>query len=263
MAADKRVAFITGAGNGIGRSVAMKFNREGFHCVCVDKDELSVEATAALMPSGSVMNVQCDVSRADEFQGALQKAVDTYGRIDCCCNCAGIEGERARIHEADEQTFDHVMQTNAKGIWICMKYEIGQFLMQEPRAVTCNEARGNVANVRGSIVNISSTSGRTAMPEFGAYCASKWAVIGLTKTAAREYAREGIRVNVVCPATTDTPMVERFTERWPDWQEKTNSSYPVGRICSSEEVANAVYWMSSDSCVFLTGDALTVSGGSL
>lgn len=99
------------------------------------------------------------------------------------------------------------------------------------------------------------------MAEFGAYCASKWDVIGLTKTAAKEYAKQSIRVNVVCPATT-TPMVQRFTQEWPEWQALTNAWYPVGRICSAEEVANvAVYWLSSDSCLFMRGETMTISGG--
>ena len=114
---------------------------------------------------------------------------------------------------------------------------------------------------RGNIVNTSSTAGLGMMPEFSPYCASKWAVIGLTKSVAKEYAKEGIRINAVCPATTDTPMRSRFQEQWPEWQSETDAGYPVGRVAAPEEVAEAVYWLCSDSCPFVTGEYLKVSGG--
>ena len=114
---------------------------------------------------------------------------------------------------------------------------------------------------RGNIVNTSSTAGLGGFSEFAPYCASKWAVLGMTQSIAKEYAKDGIRINAVCPATTDTPMRSRFKEQWPEWQSQTDGCYPVGRVATPEEIAEAVYWLCGDTCPFVTGEYLKVAGG--
>ncbi|XP_066265084.1 2,5-dichloro-2,5-cyclohexadiene-1,4-diol dehydrogenase-like [Branchiostoma lanceolatum] len=210
--------------------------------------------------------VQVDVSNAASVQAMVDKTVKQFGRIDCALNNAGIEGAREKIVDYPVDMFDRVMNVNLKGMWLCVKYEVAQMLKQE-RVVSNPETWSDKPELcrfqgqRGSIVNTSSTAGLGAMPEFTPYCSSKWAIIGLTKTVAQEYAKEGIRVNAVCPATTDTPMRDRFEAHWPDWQAKTDASYPVGRVAAPEEVAEAVVWLCSDACPFATGEYLKIAGG--
>merc|ERR1719397_2139367 len=133
-------------------------------------------------------------------------------------------------------------------MWLCMKYEITQMMKQDltinnPDLWKDKPALSRFRGTKGTIVNTSSTAGLGMMPEFTPYCASKWAVIGMTKSAAKEYAKEGIRINAVCPATTDTPMRSRFQKKWPGWQAQMDAEYPVGRVAASMEVAEAVYWL--------------------
>jgi NAD(P)-dependent dehydrogenase (short-subunit alcohol dehydrogenase family) len=192
------------------------------------------------------------VSVAEDVERFVKETVQTFGRIDCCFNNAGIESERSPIHLFSEENFDKVMQVNCKSVFLCMKYEIQQMLQQQ-----ANEREKK----NYCIVNTASTAGMHGMPEFCAYAASKWAIIGLTKTAALEYAKNNIRVNALCPATTQTPMVERFQQKWPEWQEKTNKSYPLGRIGMPAEMAEAVVWMCSEACTWMTGHTLVIDGG--
>eukprot|EP00058_Branchiostoma_floridae_P013623 XP_002599111.1 hypothetical protein BRAFLDRAFT_81775 [Branchiostoma floridae] len=190
-----------------------------------------------------------------------------FGRIDCAFNGAGIEGTPARIADHQEEEYDRVMGVNAKGVWLCLKYEIAQMLQQEP--VVSDPARWadkpdvcRFRGQRGSIVNDSSRSGLGPMPYSSAYCASKWAILGITETAAAEYAKDGIRVNAVCPALTATSMLSRLKEKLPaDFMEKLDAMSPVGRVAAPQEVAEAVCWLCSDACPFTTGEHLKIAGG--
>ena len=168
-----------------------------------------------------------------------------YGRLDCAHNNAGIEGNMAPTAECTEANWDSVINTNLKGVWLCMKYEIAQMLNQ----------------VGGAIVNSSSVAGLIGVQNLPAYVASKHGVIGLTKTAALEYASTGIRINAVCPGFIEGAMVERLTSGDPKIKSLFIASYPMGRMGTSEEVAEAVLWLCSDTASFTTGHALTIDGG--
>ena len=260
-----RVALITGGGNGIGRAAAIKFSQEGFSCAVADIDEKQAQEAVSMLPNPGIA-IKVDVTDAEAVENMINKTLIEFGRLDCAFNNAGIEGVRETTDDYPENVFDRVSNTNLKGMWLCLKYEIGQMMKQEleinsPDKWDDKPDLSRYKGVRGTIVNTSSTAGLGAMPEFAPYCASKWAVIGLTKSVAKEYADKGIRVNAVCPATTDTPMRDRFQTQWPEWQSKTDASYPVGRVAASEEVAEAVYWLCDDKCHFVTGEYLKISGG--
>ena len=255
-----KVVLVTGAGSGIGRAVALLCAAHGGKVMCCDADAGALEDTCQRIQAagGCCRFVVADVSLEEDCQRLVQTVVQNFGALHLAVNNAGIEGTRARIHEYPAEVYDKVLSVNAKGVWLCLKYEVAQMLRQRQ-----TESRLSMSPVPDySIVNISSTSGHAGMPEFSAYCMSKWAILGLTKTAAKEYAQEKIRVNAVCPATTDTAMVKRFWEQWPEWQEHTNASYPLGRIAAPEEVAEAVLFLLSERCTFMTGTSIDVDGGS-
>jgi len=196
----------------------------------------------------------------------VEQTVAKFGRLDGAVNAAGIEGARAPIHESTLENWDEVMDVNVKGVYLCMQAEILAMLSTAHSsaasgASTLSSVRtAPIDTLNFSIVNISSSAGQQGMPEFAAYSASKHAIIGLTRSAAKEYAAKGVRINAICPSTTDTPMVARFSERWPDWQAKQNSSFPVGRIGAPEEVAATASFLLSAECPMMTGSALTIDG---
>lgn len=243
-----KVALVTGAASGIGRATALAFAREGAKVVLADVAVEGGGEVACLIQEagGEAIFVRCDVSRAAEVDSMIQKAVETYGRLDCAFNNAGIEGEVAPLAECTEENWDRVIDVNLKGVWLCMKYEIRQMLEQGG----------------GSVVNMSSVSGLAGDPDHPAYGASKHGVSGLTKAAAVAYARRGIRVNAVCPGAIRTPMIERALEAQPElsW-ESLADGHPMGRIGEPEEVAEAVVWLCSDGASFVTGHLLPLDGG--
>lgn len=246
-ATHNKVAFITGAGSGIGKATALLFSQRGFCIAAVDRQIKRAEETVAevRLPKDApkAVAIRTDISKPEDLRAAVQQAVDQLGRLDVCVNCAGIEGDRADTADYPVDVFDHVMAVNCRGTFLCMQEELKVMEQQEPGA----------GGFRGHIVNVSSTAGLQAMAGFSAYCASKWAILGMTKTAAAEYAPKHIRINAVCPATTDTPMVQRFTDRWPEWQAETNKGFPVGRICQPKEVAEAIWFLSAGGCPFMVG----------
>lgn len=255
----RRVLFCAGGSSGIGRGVCLLFFSRGYNVAVVDVDECGAEETTRLMQATTLecqdvqaIALKCDVTVTSDIEAAMAATVERFGRLDAAVNCSGVEGDRARIAEYSEETFVRVNDVNYHGIFRLMQVEIRQMLKQEQISKDC---------MCGHIVNISSTAGLAAFPEFSAYCGSKWAILGLTKCAAAEYVSDGIKVNAICPSTTCTPMVERFAERWPEWQAKMNASYPIGRICSVEEVAEAAWFLCSDACNFHIGEPLILGGG--
>ena len=189
--------------------------------------------------------VAADVVQATQVQAMVAQVVAHFGRLDCAFNNAGIEEEHMRLADCEEATFDRILGVNVKGVWLCMKYQIQQML-----------AQGG-----GSIVNTASVAGLIGAPKMSAYAASKHAVVGLTKSAAAEYGRKGIRVNAVCPGVIRTVMFERAVAADPKVGPAVAGIHPIGRIGEADEVAAAVLWLSSDAASFVTGLAHTVDGG--
>jgi len=242
-----KVALVTGGASGIGRATALTFAREGAKLVIADMNTDGGQQTVHMITEqgGEATFVRTDVSKAVEVQALISQAVETYGRLDCAHNNAGISGGgRALTAEYAEDTWQQVIAVNLTGVWFCMKYEIPQILHQGG----------------GTIVNTASTAGLTGSRGISAYVASKHGVVGLTKTAALEYAQQGIRVNCVCPGAIQTPMTERA---WSDPERRAQviASEPVGRIGSPEEIAEAVVWLCSNAASFVTGHAMSVDGG--
>ena len=242
-----KAAVVTGAGSGIGRAVALAFAREGARLVVSDVDATSAAATAAAARGlGAVAHdVRCDVRSGAEVEALVARTVELFGRIDCACNNAGIEGTLAPIGDAAEADAARVLDVNLMGVWRCLHAEL-------PRMA---------AQGAGAIVNTASVAGLVGAGGLAPYVASKHGVIGLTKAAALEYAARGVRVNAVCPGVIATPMVDRLAAASPGVIEALLAVKPMGRLGAPDEVAAAVVWLCSDAASFTTGHALTVDGG--
>ena len=244
-----QVALVTGAGAGIGQATALAFAGEGLKVVVADRDEAGGEDTVAQIKAagGSAIFLGCDVTVEAQVKQLMAQTISTYGRLDYAFNNAGIEIEQGRLADGTLDEFDAIMGVNVKGVWLCMKYQLPLML-----------AQGG-----GAIVNTASVAGLGAAPKMSIYSASKHAVIGLTKSAAIEYAKKRIRVNAVCPAVIDTAMFRRAYEADPRKAEFAAAMHPVGRIGKVEEVASAVLYLCCDGAAFTTGHALAVDGGAL
>lgn len=244
-----KVALVTGAASGIGRATALTFAREGAKLIIADMNEDGGEQTAHIITEngGEATFVQVDVTSASQIEAMISKTVETYGRLDCSFNNAGTEGT-TMVSTVDykEEDWNRVLSINLTGVWLCMKYEITQMLKQGG----------------GAIVNTASVAGLVGSRGAGsAYAASKHGVVGLTKTAALEYAKQGIRVNCVCPGVIRTPMMERMLTRTPELEQQYMAAEPIGRLGMPEEVAESVVWLCSDAASFVTGHTMTVDGG--
>jgi NAD(P)-dependent dehydrogenase (short-subunit alcohol dehydrogenase family) len=245
-----KVALVTGGSSGIGRASALAFAREGAQLVVADVNIEGGEETVRLINNGTgaACFIKTDVSRATEVESLLDQTVDTFGRVDYAVNNAGIIGTLAPLHETREDVWDQVIDTNLKGVWLCMKYEIRHMLKQGVGAIV------NIASVGGLVGSAMGAS---------AYFASKHGVIGLTRSAALEYAQRGIRINAVCPGITRTPMVASTRGAGAEVERQLTANYPMKRMGEPEEVAEAVVWLCSDAASFVTGHALVVDGGFL
>jgi NAD(P)-dependent dehydrogenase (short-subunit alcohol dehydrogenase family) len=247
-----KVALITGGGNGIGRATALGFSSRGAKVVIVDRDQAAGEATVGILrqQGGEAFFVAADVTQSADVQNYVKLALEKYGAIDCFHNNAGIEGSVAPTHQYDEEMFDRVMAVNVKGVFLGLRHVVPVMLRQG----------------RGAVVNTASVAGLVASPGMPAYVASKHAVIGLTKTAAGEVARSGVRVNCICPGPIDTRMIHSLEAMLsPDDPNSVGARYqsniPLGRYGSAEEVANLVLFLSSDLASNITGAHYVVDGG--
>lgn len=242
-----KTALVTGAGSGIGRATAVAFARAGANVVLADVNVAGGQATLALIESlaGHGHFVAADVSKSSEVERLIKTTVDTFGRLDCAFNNAGIQGELSQTAECTEENWDRITGINLKGVWLCMKFEIEQMLQQGS----------------GAIVNNSSNFGLVGSNGMPAYSAAKHGVVGLTKTAAIEYADRGIRVNAVCPGPVQTPLVDKIVARQPEIVDAIIEREPIGRMGQPEEVAAAVVWLCSDEATFVVGSVLPVDGG--
>lgn len=244
---DNKVALITGAAKGIGWAVARMFAESGASVVLVDMDSTVKERAEELSAAGhKAVGYICDVSDENTVKETMEKAVAFFGRIDAAYNNVGVHASvREDLATTEGWDFDHVMAVNLRGVWNCMKYELVQMKKQES----------------GAIVNCSSQGGLVGIPYITAYTTSKHAILGLTKSAALEYARQGIRINTVCPGTCDTPMVRHAIEMSPDHMERVIDAIPLGRVGKPEEIAGMVLFLCSDYAGFAIGQTWAMDGG--
>ncbi len=245
---DGKVALITGAGSGIGQATSRIFAREGAKLVLADVVEEGGNQTLKMVQDlgANAIFVKCDVSKWSDVDAAVAKAVATYGRLDCAFNNAGIEGAGGNTHECTEENWARVISINLTGVWLCMKAEIAQMLKQ---------------GGSGAVVNTSSGAGLAGIRGMPAYVAAKHGVAGLTRAAALEYGRQGIRINAVCPGPIRTPMMARGLKRRPDLEERYARSEPLKRLGEPEEIGEAVAWLCSERASYVTGLPMPVDGG--
>ena len=244
-----KVGIVTGGTSGIGRDAAVLFAKAGAKVVVAGRREAEGKETVDMVRAagGEGLFVKTDVAKAADVHALVQKTVEKFGRLDVAFNNAGVEGAWIPIAEQAEQDWDHVIDINLKGTWLSLKYEIQQMLKQ---------------GGGGAIVNMASVAGLMGSAGAATYCASKHGVMGLTKAAALENARNGIRVNVVCPAVIETPMAERaFAD--PAFNKFVLGLHPIGRFGKPMEIAEAVLWMCSDRASFMTGQSIVLDGGFL
>jgi len=242
-----KVVLVTGGASGIGRAAALAFGREGAKVLVSDFAEAGGQETVRMIreSSGEATFVRADVTQWDEVAALVGATVDAYQRLDFALNSAGVQGVRARTADYPEDEWQHVIDVNLNSVWYCMKFELDQMMKQG----------------YGVIVNLASVAGVVGFPSHSAYSASKHAVVGLTKSAALEYIRKGIRINAVCPGFTDTPMVQQVREEDPEFTQRLIDRIPARRLGTPEEIASAILYLCSDQAGFVTGHTLVMDGG--
>ncbi|GIH61916.1 glucose 1-dehydrogenase [Microbispora siamensis] len=242
-----QVAFVTGASSGMGLAAARAFAASGAAVALVDINAGAVEQAAKELTDAGrqALALVCDVTDEDQVAAAVDRTVETFGRLDMAYNNAGVQAPPADAADETAADFDRVNAVNLRGIWTCQKHELRQMRTQGS----------------GAIVNCSSLGGLVGLPERAAYHASKHGVIGLTKSAAVEYAPRGIRINAVCPGVIETPMVADMLEGQAEAMAEIMKQQPIGRLGTADEIANAVLWLCSPAAAFVIGVALPVDGG--
>ena len=243
-----KVAMVTGAGSGIGRACALAFAREGAKVVVADIAVADGEETVRMIKAanGEAVFVPCNVAKSVDVNALMATTVKTYGRLDYACNNAGIGGPPMTSGDYREEDWRAVIDVNLTGAWLCMKYELSIMLKQG----------------QGAIVNMSSILGKVGFATASAYVAAKHGLIGLTQTAALEYATQNIRINAVCPGFIYTPLLEKAgMQTGSEMHRLISDLHPMKRMGTSEEIASAVIWLCSDAASFVTGHALMVDGG--
>lgn len=243
----QKVSIITGGSSGIGRATAVALAKEGVKVTVAARRAKEGEETVRLVKEAGSEGIfmKTDVANEDDVRSMVDKTVKTYGRLDYAFNNAGIEETMTSLVDQTSDVFDQIMNVNVKGVWLCMKYEIPQIIRTEG----------------GAIVNMSSVAGVMGFPQMPIYVASKHAVLGLTKSAALEYAKSGIRINAIAPGGVETEMPKRAVGYNNQILETLKSMHPIGRIGDPEEIANAVVWLLSDKASFVLGHTLLLDGG--
>ncbi|QEU92999.1 SDR family NAD(P)-dependent oxidoreductase [Streptomyces kanamyceticus] len=241
-----KIGLVTGAGSGIGRATAIELARQGAAVTVTDIDESTAVETTKLIRAdgGEALPVPVDITDEDAVRTAIERTVATYGGLDLAVNNAGLDSHNRQLDEMPLDEFEHVVHVNLSGTFLCMKYELPAL-----------RSRGG-----GAIVNIASAGGLHAIPAAPAYVAAKHGIVGLTKTAAVDYAPHQIRVNAVCPGPTHTPALERIAAGT-DLIAIQEATIPLGRTATSEEAAAAAVWLCSNKASYVTGVALPVDGG--
>jgi NAD(P)-dependent dehydrogenase (short-subunit alcohol dehydrogenase family) len=244
--ADK-VAFVTGAGGGIGQATAVAFGQQGASVAVADLSTDRVRDTVRMIEEhgGKALALTCDVTRSEDVTTALQWTIETFGRLDYAFNNAGVEQPITLTADIADDDWTRILDVNTRGVFLCMKHEIPLML----------------ANGGGAIVNTSSGAGVIGITGQAAYAASKHAVVGLTRSAALDYASAGVRINAICPGIIQTPMMDRFTGGTEEGRQRVIAQEPIGRMGRPEEIAAAVLWLCSDLAAFTIGHALVVDGG--
>lgn len=248
MSLQGKVAVVTGGGSGIGRATALAFAQAGALTVVADIASVTGEETAHLIEraGGKALFVKTDVTSAGEVDAMVAAAVRQFGRLDCAFNNAGVVNQdNVPIAETTEAEWDRIVDVDLKGVWRCMRSECRQMAQQQS----------------GAIVNTSSIMGKVGGPGLAAYCAAKAGVIGLTKSAALDYAGLGIRINAICPGGAKTPMTVDASPTITQKMALLVSATPLGRMGEASEMADAVIWLCSEHASFVTGQAIAIDGG--
>jgi NAD(P)-dependent dehydrogenase (short-subunit alcohol dehydrogenase family) len=242
-----KVALVTGGGSGIGLATAKAFAEAGASVALADNREEPLRAAAEDIAAagGKSLGISCDVSDEAQVEAMVERIVSTFGRLDAAFNNAGVQSPIAETADAGGEEFDRVIAVNLRGVWNCMKYELLQMRKQGD----------------GAIVNCSSLGGLVGIADRGVYHASKHGVLGLTKSAALEYASRGIRINAVCPGIIETPMVAGMMLSEEKAMNELMKDVPMGRLGRAEEIADAVLWLCGPGASFVIGHALVVDGG--
>jgi NAD(P)-dependent dehydrogenase (short-subunit alcohol dehydrogenase family) len=242
-----RVALVTGAGAGMGLATAHAFADSGAAVVLADSNEQTLRGVTAELTSAGhqALDVVCDVSDEEQVAALVERAVATFGRLDFAFNNAGIQAPPTDAADEPAETYDRVNAVNLRGVWACMKHELRQMRVQGS----------------GAIVNCSSLGGLVGLPGRAAYHASKHGVLGLTKSAALEYARRGIRINAICPGTIETPMVADMLAKGELDMDEAIANQPIARLGQASEIAAAVLWLCSPGASFVIGVAIPIDGG--
>ena len=251
-----KVVLITGGGSGIGRSSSILFANEGAKVVVANRSIEKGEETVKIIQKngGEAFFIETDISKKTDIINCVDKLVEKYGRLDCAFNCGGIDGVKKPIIEIEEDEWDEVINTNLKGTFLLLKYEIIQMLKQDKNNNVQEKAKY-------SIVNMSSINSLLGRPNRAPYNASRSGINGLTKTIAIEYIKKGIRVNAIAPAAVETDLFYKYTNYDKKIQENYALQHPIGRICSPEEIAEAALWLLSDKSSFIIGHILMIDGG--